>query len=310
MKNSIFARFARAFVIFWHFEDVLVTWNELFCRCVITLGICVLELNCNQRFRDKKTKLNICHHMLTSTTQLSRRGKNENVCQMFKNKKCTCKASKTIVFLCQICTFVRFLLPSSSWLLKLPIHFGEQIGMRGFSFWVVSLKWGSNWLEIATHTERRLKIQVSSTAVVKLLFWTYITVRERISTLSSDLQFTSVLTSIILTSIYVYLFPFRLLSEQESLGKNSLFTSLVPIPVFLKDCARTCSADICHLISSKAINVARIRAVFDTKAKFEDEVSSTSLKKYPCWLQIFSSRYDWVIWLPTSRQLLLAKCTT
>ena len=27
-------------------------------------------LNWKQRFRDKKTKLNICHHMLTSYTQL------------------------------------------------------------------------------------------------------------------------------------------------------------------------------------------------------------------------------------------------
>ena len=37
MKNSIFACFARAFFIFWHFEDVLVlstTWNDLFCSCV------------------------------------------------------------------------------------------------------------------------------------------------------------------------------------------------------------------------------------------------------------------------------------
>ena len=37
MKNSIFARFARAFFMFWHFADVLVlstTWNELFCSCV------------------------------------------------------------------------------------------------------------------------------------------------------------------------------------------------------------------------------------------------------------------------------------
>ena len=37
MKNSIFARFARAFFIFWHWEDVLVlstTWNDLFCSCV------------------------------------------------------------------------------------------------------------------------------------------------------------------------------------------------------------------------------------------------------------------------------------
>ena len=37
MKNRIFARFARAFFSFWHFEDVLVlstTWNDQFCRCV------------------------------------------------------------------------------------------------------------------------------------------------------------------------------------------------------------------------------------------------------------------------------------
>ena len=37
MENSIFARFARAFFIFWHFEDVLVlstTWKDLFCSCV------------------------------------------------------------------------------------------------------------------------------------------------------------------------------------------------------------------------------------------------------------------------------------
>ena len=37
MKNRIFARFARAYFIFWHFEDVLVlstTWNDLFCCCV------------------------------------------------------------------------------------------------------------------------------------------------------------------------------------------------------------------------------------------------------------------------------------
>ena len=32
MKTSSFARFARAFLIFWHFEDLLVlstTWNDL-----------------------------------------------------------------------------------------------------------------------------------------------------------------------------------------------------------------------------------------------------------------------------------------
>ena len=43
---------------------------------VITLAKCVLtilELNWNQRFRGKRTKLNICHHMLTSFTQLQNR---------------------------------------------------------------------------------------------------------------------------------------------------------------------------------------------------------------------------------------------
>ena len=42
MKNSIFARFARAFFIFWHFEDVLVlstTWNDLFCSCLDDVNI-------------------------------------------------------------------------------------------------------------------------------------------------------------------------------------------------------------------------------------------------------------------------------
>ena len=42
MENSIFARFARAYFIYWHFEDVLVlstTWNDLFCSCVDDVSI-------------------------------------------------------------------------------------------------------------------------------------------------------------------------------------------------------------------------------------------------------------------------------
>ena len=38
---------------------------------------------------------------------------------MFKDKKCSCKAGKTIVFHRHIFNFVTFLLPWSSWLLKL-----------------------------------------------------------------------------------------------------------------------------------------------------------------------------------------------
>ena len=55
-------------------------------------------------------------------------GKKENVCEMSKNEKCTCKACKTIVFHCQIRKFVTFLLPSSSWLLKFPIFGGKRTG--------------------------------------------------------------------------------------------------------------------------------------------------------------------------------------
>ena len=38
-------------------------------KCVLT----DLELNWNKRLEHKKTKLNICHHMLTSSTQLQNR---------------------------------------------------------------------------------------------------------------------------------------------------------------------------------------------------------------------------------------------
>ena len=34
-------------------------------KCVFT----ILELNCNQRFKGKKVKLNICHHMLATSTK-------------------------------------------------------------------------------------------------------------------------------------------------------------------------------------------------------------------------------------------------
>ena len=38
-------------------------------KCVLT----ILELKWNQRLGHKQTKLNICHHMLTSSTQLQNR---------------------------------------------------------------------------------------------------------------------------------------------------------------------------------------------------------------------------------------------
>ena len=86
-------------------------------KCVLT----ILELNWNQCFRDKKTKLKL--YLLSHTTAkqvISRRGENENICEISTNEKCTCKACKNTVFRCQMYKFVTFLLPSSSWLLKLP----------------------------------------------------------------------------------------------------------------------------------------------------------------------------------------------
>ena len=97
-------------------------------KCVLT----ILELNWNQRLGHKRTKLKICHHNYahvvhtTAEQVISRRRKNENVFKMSKDEKCTCKACKNTVFHCQICKFVGFLLPSSSWLLKLPIVRSER----------------------------------------------------------------------------------------------------------------------------------------------------------------------------------------
>ena len=58
-------------------------------KCVLI----ILELNWNQRFRDEATKLNICHHMRSSSMHttakqvISRRRKNENVFKMSKDEK-------------------------------------------------------------------------------------------------------------------------------------------------------------------------------------------------------------------------------
>jgi len=61
-------------------------------------------------------------HVVHTTAKqvISRCRKNENFYKMSKSEKCTCEACKNTVFCCQICKFVGFLLPPSSWLLKLP----------------------------------------------------------------------------------------------------------------------------------------------------------------------------------------------
>ena len=90
-------------------------------KCVLT----ILELNWSLRLEHEKKKiehLSSCAHVIHTTAKqfISRRRKNENVYKMSKNEKCTCKARKNTVFHRQICKFVGFSFPLSSWLLKFP----------------------------------------------------------------------------------------------------------------------------------------------------------------------------------------------
>ena len=69
-------------------------------KCVLT----ILELNWNQRLGHKKTKLNICHHMLTSSTQLQNRSfhvvertRTSSKCQKMKNARA--KRAKILFFI-------------------------------------------------------------------------------------------------------------------------------------------------------------------------------------------------------------------
>ena len=68
-------------------------------KCVRT----ILELNWNQCLEHKKTKLNICHHMLTSSTQLQNRSfhvvertRRSSKCQKMKNARA--KRAKILFF--------------------------------------------------------------------------------------------------------------------------------------------------------------------------------------------------------------------
>ena len=95
---------------------------------VIMLAKCVLiilELNWSQRFRDKNTKLSICHHMLSSSTQLQNRSfhivertRTSAKCPKMKNARA--KRAKVLFFAVKYANLLTLLLPPSSWLLKLP----------------------------------------------------------------------------------------------------------------------------------------------------------------------------------------------
>ena len=72
----------------------------MFEKCVLT----ILELNWNQRLGHKKRKLNICHHMLTSSKQLQNRSfdvvdrtRTSSKCRKLKNARA--KRAKILFFI-------------------------------------------------------------------------------------------------------------------------------------------------------------------------------------------------------------------
>ena len=81
-------------MIFQLFKVILVE------KCALT----ILELNWNQRLGHKKTKLSICHHMLTSSIQLQKRSfhdvertRTSTKCQKMKNARA--KRAKLLFFI-------------------------------------------------------------------------------------------------------------------------------------------------------------------------------------------------------------------
>ena len=81
-----------------------------------------LELNL-EREEGKIEHLSSYAYIFVHTTAkqvISSHGKNENARKMSKNEKCRFKACKRFFLHCQICKFVKFLLPLLSELLKLP----------------------------------------------------------------------------------------------------------------------------------------------------------------------------------------------
>ena len=85
----------RVFAIIFQIFKVI-----MFEKCVLT----ILELNWNQRLGHTKRKLNICHHMLTSSNQLQNRSfdvvertRTSSKCQKMKNARA--KRAKILFFI-------------------------------------------------------------------------------------------------------------------------------------------------------------------------------------------------------------------
>ena len=111
-------------------------------KCALTIQ----ELNWNQRLGHKKTKLNICHDMVTSSTQLQNRSfhvidrtRASSICQKMKNARA--KRAKILFFIVKyanLCKFVRrthcFCIPN----IETTVPFGRAISIRQLPFAVLS----------------------------------------------------------------------------------------------------------------------------------------------------------------------------
>ena len=107
----------------------------MFEKCVLT----ILELNWNQRLGHKKTKLSICHHMLTSSKQLQNRSfdvvertRTSSKCQKLKNARAI--RAKILFFIVNYAN-----LSGSSWLRKLPNEVHGSANERIFAVLFVLL---------------------------------------------------------------------------------------------------------------------------------------------------------------------------
>ena len=76
-------------------------------------ALTILELNWNQRLGNRKTKKNICHHMLTSSTQLQNRSfifhvvgrtRTSSKCQKVKNARA--KRAKILFFIVKYANYL------------------------------------------------------------------------------------------------------------------------------------------------------------------------------------------------------------
>ena len=128
MKNSIFARFARAFFIFWHFEDVLVlsrTWNDQFCSCVDDVTIWWQMFNfvflCSKGWFQFNSRI-VRTHFSSKTVWIT--------------EKWLQKREVTLM---------TFSLSSTSCLLKLPNNNGFIGNISTMYFFFYKLNW--NWLK-------------------------------------------------------------------------------------------------------------------------------------------------------------------